>query len=136
MNIKLINLSSEKLYFWHPSTFAGYRGGGGGYGGDFYGYTDYYYGYPDYYGWAGKQAGSGGGKMGAGSRGTARTNPYWEAQSSSENWLGLNILRKLARSQYFEKCAQKPGGSLNAALKVEAFDANLMFSQTQTQWKF
>lgn len=55
---------------------SGYRGGGGGYGGDFYGYTDYYYGYPDYYGWAGKQQGSGGGKMGAGSRGTARTNPY------------------------------------------------------------
>ena len=54
-------------------------------------------------------------------------------RARSENWLGLNILRKLARSQYFEKCAQKPGGSLNAALKVEAFDANLMFSQTQTQ---
>jgi len=49
---------------------SGYRGGGG-YGGDFYGY----YGYLDYYGWAGKQ-GSGGGKMGGGSWGSARSNPY------------------------------------------------------------
>jgi len=55
---------------------SGYRGGGGGYGGDFFGYTDYYYGYPDYYGWANKQPGGGGGKIGGGSRGTARTNPY------------------------------------------------------------